>query len=486
MKEREISLIDLFTEILLHWRSIIICMLVGGVLMGAFSYVRSYRAEQAQLSAIAQEEQELQKKEDSEITLKELREELTELQCNSVDTVLNYEGYILDRQSYLENSVLMQLDAQNEPRVKLTFLVEVANADTRATDVVRIYEDMVSAGLLEWLEKRSEGEYTMANYSEIVCLARNSRDLDEGGNSFSVNVLHMTEEKCNELADWVEEYMAQREAALQEQLGTHTIAVVDRSFMEVYDGELVTNQRNFRNELNNFRASVAKWKDEFTEEEEDYYNLLKGVRENLSGTEEEDAGDEMVVIPASVSLRQVIVGMVLFVGIYVFCVFMRYIFNGKLRTYDDVKALYGIPQLALVPVATEKKFLGIVDMWILKLRNSNKRVFSEEEAIGLASVAVKMAAKKGGVDEICCIGCDVNERTENISEQMRIALEREKISLTLLNNVLYNQEAMERLLDAKAVVLLERAGGTLYSEISKELELLQRQEIKVLGAIVVE
>ena len=43
-EEREINLIDLVADILSHWRGLLIFMLAGAVLMGAFSYVRSYRA----------------------------------------------------------------------------------------------------------------------------------------------------------------------------------------------------------------------------------------------------------------------------------------------------------------------------------------------------------------------------------------------------------------------------------------------------------
>ena len=55
-----------------------------------------------------------------------------------------------------------------------------------------------------------------------------------------------------------------------------------------------------------------------------------------------------------------------------------------------------------------------------------------------------------------------------------------------MDNVLYNSETLEQLEAAKGVVLVEKVGSTLYTEIAKELELLKRQEIQVLGGIVVE
>ena len=48
MKEREISLADLVIEILLHWRGIVLLMVIGGAFLGAFSYMRSARNAKAQ------------------------------------------------------------------------------------------------------------------------------------------------------------------------------------------------------------------------------------------------------------------------------------------------------------------------------------------------------------------------------------------------------------------------------------------------------
>lgn len=44
MEEREISIVDLLTEILLHWRGMLIWMLVGAAAFGALNYVRSGNA----------------------------------------------------------------------------------------------------------------------------------------------------------------------------------------------------------------------------------------------------------------------------------------------------------------------------------------------------------------------------------------------------------------------------------------------------------
>lgn len=55
-----------------------------------------------------------------------------------------------------------------------------------------------------------------------------------------------------------------------------------------------------------------------------------------------------------------------------------------------------------------------------------------------------------------------------------------------MDNVLYNAEEMEKVEGMMGVVLVEKVGSTLYNEITNELSLLKRQEVVVLGGIIVE
>ena len=65
-------------------------------------------------------------------------------------------------------------------------------------------------------------------------------------------------------------------------------------------------------------------------------------------------------------------------------------------------------------------------------------------------------------------------------------LKKENITVKILDNILCNVTAMENLQDVESVVLVETAGATLYDDILRELQLLNRQKIRVLGGIIVE
>lgn len=56
MSEKEISLSDLLVEMLIHWRLMLVMMLVGGVLLGGFGYLQSWQSIRAQSQVDKQEE----------------------------------------------------------------------------------------------------------------------------------------------------------------------------------------------------------------------------------------------------------------------------------------------------------------------------------------------------------------------------------------------------------------------------------------------
>ena len=60
MQEREISLVDLIVEILLRWRMFIVWMLCGAVLLGALSYVRTWRTANAQATQVEEAKRQLE------------------------------------------------------------------------------------------------------------------------------------------------------------------------------------------------------------------------------------------------------------------------------------------------------------------------------------------------------------------------------------------------------------------------------------------
>lgn len=480
MNEREISLVDLLAEILLHWRGIIIAMIVGGALLGAFSYARSARSAQEEAARL----DEMQNKEiNVEEELAKAEKELTEIQRNNIEYALYYEDLYRKKQEYAKKSILMQMDPDKVYRMDMTFLVTSEDLE-KSYNMEKVYEDLINSPELQ--EKLAEKcDVTASLAAEIYSFGRNSSGTMKGSDTFRVTVMHYDEETCKELAEMIIDFVEQGHGAVSRKMGAHEITVLNQTEGTMGSGSVLSTQNSVRSELLNLQASAEKTKDAFSEEEKHYYDLL--TLEDKADEEPEAEEDAEGTSAPGVSLKYVFLGIVMAAFVYAFVIFMLYVMNNKLRGTDHFQALYDIPQLGQIPAAEKKKKLfGFVDKWILALRYWNQRKFTEEEALNLATVAVKMAVGKEELDTVCLIGCDLKGQTMGNCEKMKELLAREKVETKILDNVLYNAEAMEKLEEVKAVVLVEKAGSTLYTEIVQELELLKRQEIKVLGGIVVE
>lgn len=480
MKEREISLVDLIFEILLKWRMIIVFMVIGGLLLGGYSYMQSAKTIEIQKD---QNQVVLSEAE----TLADLEKKLTVEEKANVKAVLGYADYA----EYYNDSLLMQIDANNTPTTELVFRVSAADEKVEAA-LVRVYEQMFETGISEWLiqggmdvaEASKVSELIITENEEINQLAQSL--IDKAGVIY-VTVVHVDEVKCKDLANQVANFVADKKATFEQDYGVHEVTLVSTSYANVVNEEILSNQRLVLQNISNGITYIDKLKTTFSAAQNQYLELLKkGVVVDNKESAETSVPMQVTSTP-SISVKYVVLGMVLFAFLYVFYVFVAFVINNKLRANDDFAEMFGIVQLGMISEKDDKKkFLGFVDSWIVALRDRNKRKFTEEESKEITAVAIKMAVKKFDGKEVCFIGCDVKKQTEDICSSIKAILEKEGIIVSVLDNVLYNAEEMEKLTDAKNVVIIEKIGATMYDEVAKELELLKRYNINVLGGVLVE
>ncbi|MGN0168947.1 MAG: hypothetical protein ACI4AB_12990 [Acetatifactor sp.] len=490
MEEREIDLIDLIADILSHWRGVLVCMLIGALLMGGFSYVRSYQSAKEVLVEEMTPEEEITP--DKRLT--ELEEQLKASEVMAVRTVIDDEQEYVQYQQYIENSVLMQADPYNISRIEMLFKIQMD--DMGQSYMLRsVYEDLVNGvGMLQWVEEQtgisavSADELITAQAKSNVYVLNGGQETELGNDSLKVIILHSDEAECEKMARAVKDYIKQQHELLAQELGAHEVVLLSETAGTVMDTGLRDRQISYSNTKMTLLTNCAKAKEAFTENQQVYYELLRGedgiLEEDKEGGETE-AEVETVAQRPSISKKYVVVGAVLFAFVYAGVFFVLYILNGKLRAADELQKLYHISQLGLI-VKDEGKKKFFIDRWIDALRNRNKRQFTGEQSLELAATAVKISAKKQELDTICLMGCDLKAGAETVCRKLKEMLEQENISVMVLDNVLYDAEAMEKLGGAKGVVLVEKAASTMYDEITRELELVSRQGIKILGGIVVE
>lgn len=489
MKEREISLIDLMFEILLKWRIIVVAMIIGAVLLGGYSHWQSAKTINEQQSQNGLKGNNVI--ETQEELFARLENTLTEVQKNNVKTVVEYEEY----NEYYDNSVLMQVDANSVPTTNLIFSAETQNEKDKVI-LVSVYAQIIENGIVQWLIENGMDYNEAAKAAELVTVKTDMGSqvdvlLSSTKGIVTVSVVHSDEAKCKELAEAIKNLVIAKEEALEALYGEIEVVLVDEFYATEMNMDILTKQRTIFTNVVAGNANIDKLKTAFTPDETTYYEILKDdITSNEADAEvpETETTPAPVVIPSpSVNVKLVIIGMLAFAFLYVFFVFVMYLFNNKLRATDSMAELYDITEFGVVStVGGKKKFLGFIDNLIIKLRDRNKRKFTKEEAEEIVAVAIKMAVRKSETNEVSLVGCEVKKQTEDICNNIKALLEKEDITVTILDNVLYNAETLEKLENTKNAVLVEKVGSTMYDEVAKEIELLQRNKINVLGGILVE
>lgn len=487
MAEREIDLIDLLVDILSHWRGLLVCVLAGALLLGGFSFVRSYQ----RIDSVHKEEDLFGENMSPEELLQALDELLTDTEKMAVNTVLDDEQEIAKYQQYVEDSILMQMDPYHIPKRELIYKIQMD--DMGQSYMLRtVYADIVNGvGMLQWVEEQagissaSADELISGEGKTGITVLNGVQETESGSDCLKVTIRHYDEKECEKLAKCVKSYIEQQHKLLSQELGEHEVVLLSESASIVMDTGVRDLQINYSNTKINFMINIARSKEAFTEEQRAYYALLTDGVYVPEIEDDSKAELEPVAAKPSVSVKYVVVGAVLFAFVYAGVLFVIYVFNGKLRTIDELQKLYNISQLGLI-VKDDGKKKFFIDRWINALRNWNKRQFTREQSLELAAAAIKISAGKQELDTIYLMGCDLKAGANVVCQELKERLAKENITVRILDNVLYDAETMEELESAKGIVLVEKAMSTMYNEILSELELASRQGIKVLGGIVVE
>ncbi len=490
MEERKIDLLDMIADILSHWRGLLVALIIGAILMGGFSYVKSYRNVQSEQEA--EEEPELDEMSVEE-QLAQLEDSLSDSEKISVAATVDDEREYLYKDTYYRESIYMHLDPLNIARTELVYRIQ-AEDGSLAQRLGTVYKNIVGGvGVYDWVEQQAgipaeyAAELISVSTDPAIFVGNGAQNISIGSDSLKVTVMQKDEKTCEQLAEAVNSYMEEQQKNLAEKLGSHELILLSETSGKIISTDTMVRQIDYGNQLINLKAGIASAKAGFTEDQQKYYDLLtweEKAKEAEMDHKDAATEEEPVLESPSVSKKYVLLGAVLFAFVYAGILFLLYIFNSKIRVSDELQNLYHIPQIGVVVKDSKKKF--ILDKWVDDLRHYGKRKFDAKQSMELAFAAVKIAAVKNKLNTICLMGCNLEAGAGSVCENLKTALEKEGINVTVLDNVLYNAESMEKVDTMTGVVLVEKAGSTLYNEIANELALLKRQDIAILGGIIVE
>ena len=259
--EKEISLTELLFYCLKKWRWIVAAMLIVGALAGAYKYRSTVQSNQAKKEAQALAEEDGEKREAEIISNPNI-----EYYNLAID---NLEREMEGLKSYIDSSVIMQLDPYHLATGNLSFYIDSGEAgETIRNSLISAYEDFVEDGRLaaamlggDAAVTESELQYLISFESEDRPVEEESYELSDGDGSSQIQIAGLGERKPNVFriqitADSEENCVSYMKAAekaienyslqLQEQIGGHTVTLLSESQTERIDREIQSYQNDNR------------------------------------------------------------------------------------------------------------------------------------------------------------------------------------------------------------------------------------------------
>lgn len=475
--EYEINLVDMFWEICMKWKQILVWTVIFAVLAAGLSYVRSANAINASSKQNKQEQ----------ISLESM--ELTALEKSNVDVFLEYQN-LHDRQvEYTTQSLYMQLNANAFYKGTISyyvdnhFLVEYPQISKQNNigALLTAYENLfIEDDFIAECGKILEVEDAKASY--VTELLKCAADRTEG--TFVVEVLADDEEKCQAIVALIEEAVKNKSAEMTRQIGEHDVELLNKTVALVYDDFMLDEQKNEKERLFSYASNLETLESKLTEKEKQYIEVYRNqkIAENAPEEPEND-----VVQKPTVSKKIALLGMIFGAFLAVVLYLVKYIFNNKLRVEDAFERIFGVKVLGIVEKEYAGKNFGLpIRKFLVRKRRASQRIFYKDEALELIAVSVKVMAKKMGYAKVYLTGAAMNGSVDDRVTELKKLLEKMDVELIVGSSVLYHADAFEDMTETGAVVLWEKAGESMYAEIEEEIQKCRNHKTDILGAVVAE
>ena len=222
----------------------------------------------------------------------------------------------------------------------------------------------------------------------------------------------------------------------------------------------------------------------FNDMQLEYFND-NSISELWKETKQEEVGlEDNTTI--GISPKMVVIGAVAFAFIYCMIWALKYIFDGNIKISDDLHQLINADLIGNIITVKEPSF--IIDKLIYRLKHhAVGKVLPVEDSLELIASVISVNAKNGEINEVAFAGCELKKKAYDYCERLAAILkDSHGVNSKILGDIVYNKDDVETLADEKGIVLIETAGASAYSDIQKEMQLINQLSINVIGGVIIE
>lgn len=450
---REISVYEMFSNVLSKWKVILIVTLVGCIVGGLYSVYLSNRDISEDVS-IEQLKALMTSEEEKDVT-------------DAAEIIKNYRIKYKSQKEYNENSIFQNLNPNAIHCMTLEYYIDndyvvTYPAISSNNNLVPILQSYVSSlgesQIYVKMQNEINSDIQPSYYAEVVNV---DTDFQENG-VFTIEIYGYDDSMIEKMSAIIEAYLASEHDDVSEVYSDHDLVLASKNASIKVDNEVYEQQQFNIAYLTDITTAISKLESTFSGNQLIY--LKKLVHEEMI---------EEVSIPKYV----VVFGMAFFVVITIMYA-LQYVLSPKLKSVSEFEKLSGIITLGVINNNTLVKAKD-------KTKSQDSVKASNEETINIIATKINLVAEKEKLENICILTmCDNYSEDSEIIKSINSKISSD-IDMQLIKKVIYDHSAIENACKIRNAILLEEIDNSRYSELVKEFDFCEEYDFNILGSILV-
>lgn len=478
MKERTINLRKMFWDVVLSWRGMIVCGIVGALLFGMLYYVKNRgNAGDTDVSA------------EAEIST----EEFTPEELEDVDLALNMHKRLKAYQDSIDHSLLMQTPVSDIHKLSLIYYV-----DAFKDNVLTMEGEQTSYGI-NFSEERQESSimalYTYA-LSDVAVLAQISgaAELDVSDiqelmevkyteNILRVTILYTDDMDIANITQVLNDVILQQDYS---DIVEYDISYVGEIYEQPVYTELLDKNQKRLSDLYSMRDEYRKQVDKLGEQQQKYVESVILAEGGQADVPEDDDTEEASGISRYISKKYIFIGFCLGILLVCFWVVCRGVFSSVLSDEEHMGELYDVRVFGVIAGSPRRRFLAKIDDMLIGIRDRRKKKLTDEQKYTAAVSSVVLECEQKNIKKLCVTGTEIEHISDDILSRLREDLKKNGIEMQTAENVVYDGESLKHCVGVGSAVILEQLGRSLYGEINSEIKKMNEYDVCILGALILD
>lgn len=450
-----ISVKDLIKECIRKIWIIIVAMVVFGILLAGFRYVKDKKNIANTTVAESTEKVDVEK----------IVDDLESDDYNQVMTYVDLTNYRDQNRLYTADAKLMKINPYKVDTVLLQYYVNAEDENTRK-DMAAAYLSYISGGSLAAdVVENNDLEDSSSDIQELIqCdatgLTTGTAFYTENTNTINMYVYGVDEQDAKDIALYVKESMDAYSQKLSA-VAPHTLTLFEEQYSVTCATKLVSLKNDRFGNLITYNDRTTSYEGLLSDKQkESAQKIVSAQKENdeLEDNDETGKTAKKAETPkASISKKYLVVGAFLGLVLAVVIIVLRYMFDPTIKTSKDLQMFYGT------------NFIG--------------DVAQADGALLAASKIINMCSNRQ-IKKVLIAGKMATENEAAIKEVVD-AVEKKGIVADIIGDILTDADAVQTLEAKSNVVLVEAVRKSKYEDFNQEKALCESLDAQLLGYIAI-